>query len=58
MGKKFKNSTFKILGDMARTREALRTDGHTRNQDLYMSPAGNEYDNHCEGTFMTSYDCL
>ena len=26
-GKKFENSTFKILGDMARTKEALRTDG-------------------------------
>ena len=35
--------TCKILGDLARTREALRTDGrtdgHTRSQDLYMSPA-------------------
>ena len=29
LGKKFENSTFKILGDMARTREALRTDGRT-----------------------------
>ena len=31
---------------MARKREALRTDGrtdgHTRNQDLYMSPAGGD----------------
>ena len=45
-GKKFENSTFKIPGDMARTREALqtdgRTDGDTRNQDLYMSPAGGD----------------
>ena len=27
LGKKFENSTFKILGDIARTREVLRTDG-------------------------------
>ena len=46
--KQFHNSTCRIIGDMARTREALRTDGrtdvrtdgHTRSQDLYMSPAG------------------
>ena len=44
--KKVSHSTCKILGDMARTREALRTDGrtdgHTLSQDLYISPAGGD----------------
>ena len=43
MWKKFQIFTHKILGDMVRTREVLRTDrptdGHTRSHDLYMSPA-------------------
>ena len=32
----------KVLGDMARTRKALQTDGHTRREKQYMSPAGGD----------------
>ena len=38
-GEKNKNSTFTILGDMARTREALRLDRRTDGQTNAISPS-------------------
>ena len=45
LGKRFENSTFTILGDMARTREALRTDGRTyaTPRPIYVSRRGTQW---------------
>ena len=54
LGKKLKNSTFTILGDMARTRETLRTDGRTdihEAKSYICLPQGETYNYYCSNYF-------